>query len=314
MSQNHWEAYYRSGALISCPTNPEPYYTMEVRDAWVTFFSMLADGDRVLDLGTGNGPVALIAKETATERSLSIAIDGVDLAMIDPVQDVPDGHELLGGINFHPGVSTEDLPFDDASFAAISGQYIIEYTNLERTLAECRRVLAPGGSCQFILHGPDSVIVQNGSESLRHAGLVQEDTKLMRKFRRYYDRSLESPGKAEKARQQLLDAGKELEAVARTSGNPHLIKYMLDNIGALLQNRTKLSRGQMLQQSERLERELKNWVRRLQDLVSAAQSENDLLRIVRIAEELGFDEVRFEQQMQGGDNLIGWRLTMTLEH
>ena len=80
MTSDHWASYYRSGALVSCPTNPEPYYTMEVRDAWVRFFAALADGDRVLDIGTGNGPVALIARQTAEENTRSYRIDGVDLA------------------------------------------------------------------------------------------------------------------------------------------------------------------------------------------------------------------------------------------
>jgi len=283
---------------------------MEVRAAWVAFFAALNDGDRVLDLGTGNGPVALIAKETAAENSLNISIDGVDLANIDPVAHVPDGENLLAGISFHPGVNTEDLPFGDATFAAISGQYIIEYTDLHRTLAECWRVLAPGGRCQFILHHLGSLIVQNGVESLRQADLVQHKTKLIRKFRRYYARSTESPDKAETARQQLIGAGKELEGIASTSSNPLLLNFVLENTSMLLENRMRLSRGQMLQQTDRLEKELKNWVKRLQDLVSAALSEENMQEIAASARSVGFSDARFHRQMHGGDNLIGWHLTL----
>jgi hypothetical protein len=47
MNLKHWEFYYRGGAQVSCPTNPEPCYTLEVREAWASFFASLADGAAV---------------------------------------------------------------------------------------------------------------------------------------------------------------------------------------------------------------------------------------------------------------------------
>lgn len=311
MKLDHWESYYRGGALVSCPTNPEPYYTMEVREAWVSFFSTLDDGDRVLDLGTGNGPVALIAKQTAAENIRTFRIDGVDLANIDPPQYVPDGMALLSGIDFHAGVSTESLPFEDSSFDAISGQYIVEYTDIRKTFGECARVLNSNGRCRFILHHLNSIIVTNAVESLRQADLVLHETKTLRKFRRYCERAHDAPGRAETARRQLYDAGTSLEQAARTSLNPLLLRFVIDSVSTLLSNRSKLGRGQMLQQTALLEKELKNWICRLQDLVAAALSEKELRDAIDSAKTLGFRDIDSELQWQGGDNLVGWRLTMS---
>ena len=127
MNLEHWESYYRGGALVSCPMGLEPGYTGEVRDAWVTFFATLPDGARVLDIGTGNGAVALIAKETAATLGRSFEIHGVDLARVDPVRHVPNGATLLAGIEFHPGVPAEQLPFEANGFDAVSGQYALEW-------------------------------------------------------------------------------------------------------------------------------------------------------------------------------------------
>ena len=311
MNLGHWESYYKSGALVSCPTNPEPCYTMEVRDAWSGFFAELQDGDRILDLGTGNGPVALIAKETAAQQSRRFVIHGVDLARIDPQQFVPDGDKLLAGIDFHAGVSTESLPFEDASFDAISGQYIVEYTDIGRTLGECVRVLRPGGRCRFILHHLNSIIVTNAVESLRQADLVLHETKTLRKFHRYCERAHAVAPRADTARKQLYEAGESLEQAARTSLNPLLLRFVIDSVSALLKNRSKLSRGQMLQQTTRLEKELKYWIARLQDLVAAALSETELQSAIDDAKRLGFRDVDSELQWQGGDNLVGWRLTLS---
>jgi ubiquinone/menaquinone biosynthesis C-methylase UbiE len=309
MTLEHWAAYYRGGAIVSCPTTTDPNYTLEVRDAWVEFFSALPDGARILDLGTGNGPVALIAKETAANLSRSFIIDAVDLAVIDPPQHVPDGESLFEGIRFHSGVSTEALPFDDSTMDRVSGQYILEYTDAKKTIAETGRVLIPGGRCQFILHHGDSLVVRNAAESLRHADLALRDKQVMRKFRRYCE--ADTPRKAETAKNNLLSVGAELQATATNSENPLFLQYLIDSVNRLLQHRQQLGPGEMLRQTDRLERELKYWVRRLKDLVAAARSSDDMEAIVNLAAERRFRDVSYVQQFQDKHNLVGWRLHMT---
>lgn len=311
MNQDHWESYYRSGALVSCPLNIEPYYTMEVREAWVNFFSELSDGAHILDIGTGNGAVALIAKETATKLSRGFEIDGVDLAEIDPPRYVPGGAELLEGIRFHGGINTEALPFKKASIDAICGQYIVEYTDIAKTLAESMRVMAPGGKCQFILHHRESIVVQNAEESLKQGDLVLNESKILRKFRRYCERADKAPKRAESARRDLRAAGLQLEKAVDEARSTPLLNFIIDSLQVLYEKRSKSTRGQLLRQQADIERELKRWIQRLQDLVSAALSTDDIAEVVRMAEELEFTNVSVRPQMQGGDNLVGWCMQMS---
>jgi ubiquinone/menaquinone biosynthesis C-methylase UbiE len=310
MTLDHWETYYRGGALVSCPTGPELNYSREVRDAWTRFFTQLANGAKILDIGCGNGPVALIAAETAARLSRQFQIEAVDLAEIDPPAHVPNGKTMFADIRFQSGVSSEDLPFEAADFDAVCGQYIVEYTNIQQTIAEVFRVLRPNAVSQFILHHTDSVVVGNARESLRQANLAIKDAKILRLFRRYCDKSSVSALNAEKARQELIDAGTRLEHEASGSENPLFLRYVIDSVSALLQNRQQMSRGEMLRTTDRLERELKNWIRRLNDLASGARSEADLRNIVSMAEALGFDVIDTALQMQDGENLVGWRLNL----
>lgn len=83
MSLRHWKNYYRDGALASCPLGPGSGYTQELRDIWVEFFSGLPEDARILDIGTGNGAVALIALESAASAGRHYEIHGTDLAQID---------------------------------------------------------------------------------------------------------------------------------------------------------------------------------------------------------------------------------------
>jgi ubiquinone/menaquinone biosynthesis C-methylase UbiE len=310
VSLKHWETYYRGGALVSCPTNTEPNYSKELREAWVSFFARLPDGARILDVGCGNGPVALIAKETATDLNRTFQIDAVDLAEIDPVRCVPNGETLFEGIRFHPGVSTENLPFNTSCMDAVCGQYIIEYTDVSRTLGEIARVSRPGGACQFILHHMDSIVVRNARESLRQANFALDEAKVVRLFRRYCEKLDQSPARAQSVRRALFDVGARMQNAAEASENPLFLQFVIDSINALLQHRGRISHGLLLRETNRLDHELKNWVRRLHDLVSGAQSEEDIAGIMSKAEELAFIAINSKTQVQDSDNLVGWRLNM----
>jgi len=308
MSLEHWSAYYRGGALVSCPTNPEPGYTGRVREAWERFFGDLPPGAGVLDLGTGNGPVLLIAKSTSETKGLELRLTGVDLAGIDPRNDLPEGERLFEGIEFHAGIRTEALPFDDRSFDAISGQFIVEYTDRERTLAEIARVLRPAGRVQLILHHADSLIVANARESLRQAELVARE-RVLTKAERYFEKAYEPGASAESSRQALIGAGKALEAEAAASANPLFLDYVLRSITTLLEHHRRLSRGELLKHMKRLERELVLWERRLTDLAGAAMDTAAIEDFENSARSAGLADVSSATLAQDGDVLIGWRLT-----
>jgi SAM-dependent methyltransferase len=85
-----------------------------------------ARGDVVLDVGARNGKHA---RELA-ERF------GVEALAIDPVPQRPDVREARA----------EALPFDDASVDWIWCRDVLVHVDAQRALAECARVLKPGGA------------------------------------------------------------------------------------------------------------------------------------------------------------------------
>lgn len=309
MGLEHWESYYRGGSLVSCPMGVEPYYTREVRDAWVSFFSALRDGARIVDLGTGNGAVALIASEAGAAVGRHFEIHGVDLARIDPVRDVPNGERLFEGIHFHPGVNIAALPFATGSMDAVSGQYAIEYTDIPASLAETARVLSRGGCCQLIMHHAESIIVRNAVESLAQARLVLEDTRVLRKFRRFCELEREAPGKAKAAHEGLRQAATQLRSAAESSANPLLLNFVVDALNAHFDSRRTMSAAQLMRSLAQVETNLRGWIRRLQDLVAAALSTEAARALAQSTTELGFINPDLAVQIHD-DQLVGWRLAM----
>ncbi|WP_433170378.1 class I SAM-dependent methyltransferase [Actinoallomurus sp. CA-150999] len=92
-------------------------------------------GHRVLDVGTGPGPVAAAAARRDAQVS---AVDAEPEMAEAAARNVP-------GADVHVAVLPE-LPFDDASFDAVVGNFVINHVGEPVTaLEELRRVLRPGG-------------------------------------------------------------------------------------------------------------------------------------------------------------------------
>ncbi|TAN04775.1 MAG: methyltransferase domain-containing protein [Rhodanobacteraceae bacterium] len=160
-----WDQYWHTGRLASCGGEGGVNYQPFISEGWKRFFSRLSDGARILDVCAGNGAVARLAAESASARNLHVAIEAVDSAALHPA-----GLESSAGmIHFSPRTQAEDLPFPDASFDVIVGQYAIEYTDVERTLAELRRVSRQATTIRFVTHAAGSVVVQGAKDQLDDA-------------------------------------------------------------------------------------------------------------------------------------------------
>lgn len=313
MSLEQWETYYRTGAISTCPTAPDGGYDKEVRQAWVEFFSTLPDGARILDVGTGNGVVALIALETAASLGRSWEIHATDLAQIDPTRDVADGARRLAGIRFHAGVATERLPFDPGHFDAVCGHYSIEYTDIAAALAEIHRVLKPGGSAQFVLHHADSALMHTARWSLREADAVLKETKVYRRLHTLVTMEASAPASADHAANELraaIQALKQNLPQARKAGAGRVTTVTLDAVQKLLTARKTMKGQDVGLEVERVEADMRASTRRLNDLVAHSRTDADMDTIQAKAAEIGFTLIERMPMFHGGNNLVGWQLLL----
>lgn len=102
-------------------------------------------GDRVLDVGSGTGAVALQAAERAGARGEAIGVDASP-EMVAKATDKARGRSPAPRFEV---ALIEDLPFENGSFDRVVAQLMIHHLpeDLRPTgLAEVRRVLKPGGT------------------------------------------------------------------------------------------------------------------------------------------------------------------------
>jgi SAM-dependent methyltransferase len=310
LSVSHWENYYRGGAVAACPAGPDGNYTLELRDIWVEFFSGLASGARVLDIGTGNGAITLIARRTAEGLGRSLEIHGADLARINPGRDVQGGAQLFAGITFHPNVPAENLPFEAASFDAVSGQYALEYTDTEQSLAQVMRVLKPGRDAQFVMHHASSILVERAQASLRQSDIVLKDTKIYRKLGRFLEIDSRATVAAKRAWEQLSAAVSVLREARRTDADRRVIDVTLDAVPKLLELRGRLAPAALAREIESVEGDLRHTVRRLNDLITVAVTETAMAECARRAGAHGFIDVAYQPLLHAQRALVGWQFRL----
>jgi ubiquinone/menaquinone biosynthesis C-methylase UbiE len=310
LSVSHWETYYRGGAIAACPTGVASDYTLELRETWIEFFSRLASGAAVLDIGTGNGAIPLIARQTATSLGRALEIHGVDLARINPPRYVAGGEQLFAGIRFYPGVAAESLPFAADSFAAVSGQYALEYTDVARSLAEVMRVLKADCDAQFIMHHADSIVVERARTSLQHSDAVLNGTHVYRKLKRFLQMEQRAPGAAGRLWQELSVALGTLRETGRSDPSSRVIDVTLDAVPKLLSLRKQLAPAALAREVDSVENALRDAVRRHNDLIAAAASESTMAATAACARTCGFVDVRYEPWHHAQQVLVGWRLRL----
>ncbi len=311
-SLQHWEQYYRGGALATCPTSNDLSYDKELRTCWEDFFRDLQDDARILDVGTGNGAVALIARELAGQCGRNWEIHGSDLAQIDPVRDVPGGAERLAGIKFHSGVATERLPFDDASVDAVSGHYALEYMDRPAALREIRRVLRPDGRAQFVIHHAASRLLVNAAASLDEAEIVKE-SRVYRRLRRLMLVDADKLELLQRRQEELQLAIRMLKRAAAERGQGGHISFVvmtLNTVRKLLELRRERSSAAVELEILRVEGEFRNARKRLNDLIAHALDATELEALQQQALTVGFTHAEHQELRHDGEHLVGWLLQL----
>lgn len=106
----------------------------------------LAQADRILDVGCGEGQ---ISRRLAGDRA------GRSVVGVDPTQRHIDvARARGGGVDYRVGV-VDDLPFQDETFDAVVACLVFEHVdNLDGAIREVSRVLAVEGTFLFLLNHP----------------------------------------------------------------------------------------------------------------------------------------------------------------
>jgi ubiquinone/menaquinone biosynthesis C-methylase UbiE len=320
-SLDAWTRYWRSGALHSCSCAFPDNYSGATESFWNERFGALRGGATVVDLGTGNGAIALLAKAAAMAQGMQWRIHGVDRAAIDPAASAGAAARRFEGIVFHPGVSAGTLPFGDAAVDLVTGQYALEYMPREAVTAEIARVLGTRGQGGFVLHARDSVVLSTTAEQLGHCRLLFEDSAIFAHARVMAQvlahaatpeqrRALAEDPRAQSLRHELNEAAGQVMDRIEQARTPDLLRSAIGAISSTLQAAAALGEEGTLQRLALHEQALRDEWDRLCDLDEAALSPQGIEDLRRRFVDLGYAGTRVGRLQHSPELDLGWTLVV----
>lgn len=316
-----WDRYWAYGNIHSFSQVSGGNYQGAIADFWKSRFEKIENGSRILDIGTGNGAIALLALESSDRRSAHFEIHGVDLADIDPTRQVKDPSLAgkLSRITFQGHVSAELLPFDSGSIDMACSQFGIEYSNLSRSIPELARVLKPSGRTAMIVHHRDSILLRATREELEQLDFVLKDVKLYLRARnllramadvakgKVAGEALRNPKVARK-RRALDEAMERIEQAARTHPNPGMLVGPGRYIQEILSATGRATPTELLQWLDEAQLRVTANQRRLLDMTAAAGNDNDFATMENLFVGAGLEGVEMQAFRGEGGAMLGWSL------
>ncbi|MQP75662.1 methyltransferase domain-containing protein [Stenotrophomonas sp. MYb238] len=301
-SDLHWTALWQAGVLHSCNSAIQGNYDGQIREFWKSRFQMLHPGQQVVDLGTGNGALLLLAKTTTP----GLILHGIDSARIDPAKVMGGEKYDYDGICFHAGCQMSSLPFGDGSTDLVTSQYAFEYAPMQPALAETLRILDPvSGRIAMVLHSEDSEISRMTARQLQGLDLLFADLDIFGKARQLATALRSHPNGAEQARTKFNSSASLLMQELSSGTHAPIVEkaYALLH-GALAQ--LARSPTTTLDMLDRAETHLRHERRRLEDMQKAAYDQGQLQALAGKLQATGMKVQTGELRQDG--TTMGWTL------
>lgn len=324
LSTEQWGRYWRRDNVTTFWRNNNQNYDREFADFWNVRFATLRKQARLLDLGTGNGALAILAADYSARHAKDFAITGIDSASIEPRARLA-AHQSLQGllaqIRFVGRTPMEATGLPPASFDFAMSQYGIEYGEAAATARELSRVVMPGGSLAAVLHHSDSVVVALARDHLAQITYCLQEERLDERAAALVSAigeartpearaTLKGNAEAETARAELNAAVARIQSTASRFRDPEgligVLVPSLMNVFVAHKERSLIERQWYI---EKVRDEFIGFKARMADLQSAALSEEDLARLSQALADNGL-MVRDRGLLRYGPNLdlMGWTL------
>ena len=306
-----WDRFWSYDRLSSFGTGiGAGNYGAPIAAGWQGFFAALPAGARVLDLCTGNGAIAVLAVESGDR----LKVTGADLAAVRPEAFVTKNKQQLKQVRFLGRTPAEQLPLEDASFDAVVSQYGIEYSDLEKSIPEAVRVLAPGGRLRLAIHAAEGTVAADTKRAIADADFLLDDLDLVGIAAACFQAILDvERGRAQGAAAQLAAQVRYstfregLQAVAlraRGAADAAMLSSVHGSLTALFQQRLSHGEPTLAAKLTDLRAEIEAHRERQRALLAAALSAEQMAALAERLKSLGLSDVALGDQ-RDGSNLIG---------
>lgn len=312
-----WSRYWVTGVLHSCPGTFHQNYADDILLFWKDFLTLVPNHGSVLDVATGNGAVALLARDIAGELGRSFHIEGIDAASINPTEAAMKHGLSTEGMVFRSNTTAEKTGYNDQSFDAACSQYGIEYSEMELSIPELARILKPGGYVGLLMHHSDSTAALTSRAELAALTHLGEQTPLLDTARWLIERLIAAGPDADpmilmhdvQAKTQVELFGTQREAVLQHANN-HAHAHFLADIATQASRILQYIPSEGVETASRnldlLESAVRAHRARLQAMVSACLNEGSMSSFEQLLNQTGFVTKSRRLVHRQQSDLLGW--------
>lgn len=150
---------YKSDKNLNLRSNLHSYNINKIDwDKWCFNQIKLQKNARILELGCGTGKFWYKNKDNI-RKDLKITLSDFSNSMLKSAKD------KLKNVDYefiYKKINAEDIPYEDESFDIIIAQHMIYFVpNIEKALAEIKRILSPGGMLYITANSCESMVELN---------------------------------------------------------------------------------------------------------------------------------------------------------
>lgn len=306
-----WDLFWKYDRLSSFGTGSGAgNYGEPIAAGWRAFFAALPAGARILDLCTGNGAIAVIAVESGDR----LKVTGADLAAVRPAAFVTRGKSALSKVRFLANTPAEQLPMADASFDAVVSQYGVEYSDMDLSLAEAARVLAPNGRMRLAMHAAEGSVAARTQRAIADADFLLDELDLPARAESCFQAILDvergrasGPFAATAAQARYAAFRDGLKAVAdriHSAADVDMLVSVHRSLTDLFEKRQAHDEAKLQKKIDALRTEIEAHRERQRALLAAARTDDQMAAIAAGLGGLGLTDIARAEQRDGGD-LIG---------
>jgi len=293
-----WSLYWQGGHQESCIANNSAEDQFILSDIWQEFAVSLAHNSTVLDLATGNGSVP----NNLLSFNELLQITAVDRADINPQKHIEE-NSLLLKVLFMPNIDITQLPFNEATFDAITSQFGLEYSALNLSTNELIRVLKPQGHFLFIMHHKDSEVVVPARAKVKEFELLF-DSGLLDSFESFLNGDINL--------EQLNTVGEKILTEHCMIKSEAITGQIFTAIDKLIQLK---GQGKDITELMTIYSTMKSRIlaemSRLKQLISVSLSEDDVMALCNSLEELGANVAFKSIDLPQERGVLGWKIIGT---
>ncbi len=306
-----WSRYWRSGTRHSCAGSFTDHYGIATQTFWRACFERVAAGDRVLELGCGNGSLIRWLAQAGTQWPASY--DAMDLADLDQswLSGLPAG--LRERVHLHPRTAATRLPSADGTVTQLVSQYALEYFADDACWNEMSRVFAPRATLAAVIHHRGSHLCRLAqAESADSLWLLADDGPLdraaeMLKWLAMSANLRDVDPQAAAARQRFNATYAVVAERIAAAPFPDLLRDTAEHTMRILQAVPASGEAAARQALETLRGELADNRLRVTELVDCALDRDGVDAWAERLREMGFQAVEVGEIVEQG-YLFGWRL------